>query len=451
MSTLLTVLSLFFLFATSSIIAIRAAILKLGSMATKDEFQHYPNFYFFYVWIHKHFHRERWAGLFHYLTLTSQITRLCYASLAVFVALEHSFLPVNEYLSHHNSYLTILSIFIFIAIIAVIAIITDLLFKILGTTLPYFTIKLFTPHVTLILLSLSWITYVLLSIERQFAAKPLIEHEEEPSEEKIKRKLQEFLQEPETEQLLGPSDQKLLLSFASFRDRITKEIMVPRINIFALSSDETIEECIAEFIEEGYSRVPVYQGNIDNITGILLYKDLLKFLFNHKDDPSKDYLKVTIDTLVSPALFAPESKKISQLLQDFKAQQSHLAIIVDEYGGTEGIVTIEDILEELVGEIADEYDLEEQSLFMRLSSGSWIVDAKMSIIDIEKELNISIPEAPEYETIGGYIFHTAGAIPTKGWCMHHEHFDLEVISSTDRSIDKIKISPVIQTTRHKKE
>jgi CBS domain containing-hemolysin-like protein len=128
-----------------------------------------------------------------------------------------------------------------------------------------------------------------------------------------------------------------------------------------------------------------------------------------------------------------------------------MAIIVDEYGGTEGIVTIEDVLEELVGEIADEYDLHEEKLYTPLASGSWIVDAKMSILEIEKELSISIPEAPEYETIGGYIFHTAGAIPKKGWCIHHEYFDLEVISSTPRSLEKIKITPVSSSTHHREE
>ena len=118
-----------------------------------------------------------------------------------------------------------------------------------------------------------------------------------------------------------------------------------------------------------------------------------------------------------------------------------MAIIVDEYGGTEGIVTIEDILEELVGEIEDEYDTEDETLFKAHKTGEWIVDAKMSINDIEKELGVAIPHSPEYDTIGGYIFHRAGTIPAKGWRIHHENFELEILSSTERAIDKIRIIP----------
>jgi CBS domain containing-hemolysin-like protein len=139
-------------------------------------------------------------------------------------------------------------------------------------------------------------------------------------------------------------------------------------------------------------------------------------------------------------LYTPETKKISQLLQEFRSKQIHLAIVVDEYGGTEGIVTIEDILEELVGEIADEYDINEEVMYSAMPSGGWIVDAKMSILDIDEELGIKIPHSPEYDTIGGYIFHRAGSIPSKGWKIHQDEFGLEILSSNDRSIGKIKIT-----------
>ena len=152
-------------------------------------------------------------------------------------------------------------------------------------------------------------------------------------------------------------------------------------------------------------------------------------------------LDTPIEKIAKPILYTPETKKISSLLQEFRSKQIHLAIVVDEYGGTEGIVTIEDILEELVGEIADEYDIAEEVLFTPLPDGGWIVDAKMSIIDIEEELGVKIPQGPEYDTIGGYIFHRAGAIPLKGWRIHHDEFDLEVLSSSERSIEKIRITP----------
>ena len=118
-----------------------------------------------------------------------------------------------------------------------------------------------------------------------------------------------------------------------------------------------------------------------------------------------------------------------------------MAIIVDEYGGTEGIVTIEDILEELVGEIEDEYDIGEDAEYSEIPGGGWVVDAKMSILDIEQQIGIQIPPNHEYETVGGYVFHCAGTIPAKGWRLSHDDFDLEVLSSDERSLKKIKIIP----------
>ena len=215
--------------------------------------------------------------------------------------------------------------------------------------------------------------------------------------------------------------------------------MVPRIDMFTLSDATSIKKAAQAFLEEGYSRIPVWKENVDNIVGALYYKDLLNLYFHASQSPND--LNSPIKNLLKPIVYAPETKKISQLLQVFRNKQIHLAIVVDEYGGTEGIVTIEDILEELVGEIADEYDYDEESLFTILPSGGWIVDAKMTIIDIEDELGINIPQSPEYDTVGGYIFHKAGAIPPKGWRLHQDDFDLEVLSSSERTVEKIRITP----------
>ena len=211
---------------------------------------------------------------------------------------------------------------------------------------------------------------------------------------------------------------------------------MPRIDVFSLPSETTIEEAAKRFLEEGYSRIPVYKDNVDHIIGVLLYKDVLKTYASSKK------LQMPIENLVKPVLYTPETKKISHLLQEFRSKQTHLAIVVDEYGGTEGIVTIEDILEELVGEIADEYDIGEEVLYTSVPGGGWIVDARMTIVDIEEDLGIKLPPSPEYDTIGGYIYHKAGAIPSKGWRIHHEDFDLEILSSDERSIDKIRITPI---------
>jgi CBS domain containing-hemolysin-like protein len=212
--------------------------------------------------------------------------------------------------------------------------------------------------------------------------------------------------------------------------------MVPRVDVFSLSGETKIREAAQLFAAEGYSRIPIYKESLDDIVGVALYKDLLKCFAVPEEN-----LDAPIETIAKPVLYAPENKKIALLLQEFRNKQIHMAIIVDEYGGTEGIVTIEDILEELVGEIEDEYDIGEAKEFWELPGGSWVVDAKMTLIDIESQLGIKIPENPDYETIGGYVFHCAGTIPSKGWKLSHDEFDLEVLSSNERSIKKIKIIP----------
>jgi len=255
---------------------------------------------------------------------------------------------------------------------------------------------------------------------------------------KIRDKIQEILQKGDLSSYLDTNEQKLILSFIAFKERIVREVMVPRINLYTLSLDTTLKEACQSFLQEGYSRIPVYRDSIDQIVGVLHYKDLFQSYVQAQGNAQ--LLSSSIATLVKPILYTPETKKISGLLQEFRSKKMHLAIVVDEYGGTEGIVTIEDILEELVGEISDEYDKGEELLFTVLPGGGWIVDARMSIIDIEKELGIQIDPSPEYDTLGGYIFHRAGAIPSQGWRLHHDTFDLEVLSSNDRCIEKVRIS-----------
>jgi len=158
-----------------------------------------------------------------------------------------------------------------------------------------------------------------------------------------------------------------------------------------------------------------------------------------KADPK--ILDAPIETIQKGILYTPETKKISSLLQEFRKKQVHFAIVVDEYGGTEGIVTIEDILEEIVGDISDEYDQEEET-FKQTPDGSWIIDAKTSIFDIDEQLGLQIPQEEEYDTVGGYVFHVAGAIPSPGFIIHHNDFELEILESSDRAVEKVRIKPV---------
>jgi CBS domain containing-hemolysin-like protein len=258
----------------------------------------------------------------------------------------------------------------------------------------------------------------------------------------LQEKLLEYLGESDLSRYLDKTDKKLIHTVISFKNRIVREVMVPRIDVFSLPIETSIQEAAHHFSREGYSRIPVYKESIDKICGVLLYKDVLSVYIKHIDNKEPEsFLLKTVEQLIKPALYTPETKKIAQLLQEFRHKQIHLAIVVDEYGGTEGIVTIEDILEELVGEIEDEYDIPEEKSFIPLSSGGWIVDAKMSILDLEEELGVKIVGSTEYDTIGGFIFHRTGSIPERGWKAHLDDIDLEILSSDERSIQKIKITP----------
>lgn len=240
------------------------------------------------------------------------------------------------------------------------------------------------------------------------------------------------------------SDYELVRSALSLKDTKVREVMVPRINLFCLEAATTLSEAARLCQEEGYSRVPVYNQDIDHIIGILLVKDLIEVIAHAGDSISKEELSRPIETLVKKVLYVPESKKISQLLQEFRTKHMHLAIVVDEYGGTKGVVTIEDILEEIVGEIEDEYD-EEEKEFVEVPSGGWIVSATMSIIDIEDKLGIEIPSHGEYDTIGGYVFHHSGMIPKKGFKIQSDDYTLEVLSSDDRKVERVKITPTAKS------
>jgi len=272
-----------------------------------------------------------------------------------------------------------------------------------------------------------------------------INKKEKPAEatRQLKYKILQLIQDPRIVSQIDSHDYRLISSVALFRDRIVKEIMVPRIHVRCLSANLTILEAAKIFLQEEYSRIPIYETDMDHILGVLLFKDLLQFCIMSIESKDSHFLQTSIKSLVKPILYTPETKKISTLLQEFRQNRLHLAIVVDEYGGTEGIVTIEDILEELVGEIADEYD-EEAALFQKEKTGGWIIDAKISIVDLEKELKIQIPKSLEYDTLGGYIYHKTGTIPLPGFQLHHDNFDLVVIRSNEKSIEQVRIVPLQQ-------
>lgn len=235
----------------------------------------------------------------------------------------------------------------------------------------------------------------------------------------------------------APEEEKMILKgIATFGDKEASEIMQSRMDLLAISEDTPFSEMMKISIESGFSRIPVYRDTIDKLIGILYIKDLLPFL-NTND--KKDWI-----SLLRPAFYVPENKKINDLLQDFRTKKIHLAIIVDEYGGTSGIITLEDIIEEIVGEISDEFDYEQEDRYKKISENIYSFEAKTPINDFCKILNINDDifndVMGESDSLGGLLLELEGKIPKKDSIIKFKNFKFKVIDADQRRIKEIEIT-----------
>jgi len=229
-------------------------------------------------------------------------------------------------------------------------------------------------------------------------------------------------------------EQKLLEGIVSFGNTDTKQVMSPRIDLFALDIEETFAEIFPKIVEKGYSRIPVYRDNIDHIEGVLFIKDLIPHI-NKKEFDWK--------TLLREPFFVPENKKLDDLLKDFQGMKSHLAIVVDEYGGTSGIVSLEDVIEEIVGDISDEFD-DENINFSQIDDRNYLFEGKINlkdfyrIIDVDEDL-FEIRKG-EAETLAGFILEILGNFPKKGQKIQFENclFTIEVVDK--KRVKQIKVT-----------
>jgi CBS domain containing-hemolysin-like protein len=424
----------FFLFGSIVLTACSTAFLHMGKFKSKEFLRSEGAPLFFYLpFLRRFFPNQDWENLYFSLSISKHIFQLSFAVTAFFYAISRS-AHLQHALVDPPTSTDWGSLLETGGIIIAISLSVDFLVRLMAHIWSRFFLRLAAPFASFLLILLFPIVGTLLRLTRALLHKA--QSDEDLEQLTDSGKLREMITESELHGHLDASDQKLISSFLNFKQRVTKEIMVPRVNLYALDAETSIREATSLFARESYSRIPIYKESLDDITGVVLYKDLLHCYAN----PTTN-LDAPLQSIAKPVLYAPENKKITHLLQEFRTQQIHMAIIVDEYGGTEGIVTIEDILEELVGEIEDEFDINEDRQFWEIPGGGWIVDARMTLLDIEDQLGIQIPPDPEYETIGGYIFHCAGTIPSKGWHLSHDAFDLEILSSDERSIKKIKISP----------
>lgn len=230
-------------------------------------------------------------------------------------------------------------------------------------------------------------------------------------------------------------EKNMLKGIASFGEKEVSEIMRPRVNMFSLSMETTFEELMPQVVDKGFSRIPVYDKDLDDVKGMLYVKDLL---------PHIDKKDFEWQELIRPVFFVPENKKINDLFQDFRTKKIHIAIVVDEYGGTSGLVTLEDIVEEIVGDISDEFDKEpENDNYKKIDNNTYIFKAQISIIDFCRVFAIDDDYFKEIEgesdTLAGMILEMEGRIPEAGFKCAYQNFTFEIVESDKKHIVKIKV------------
>lgn len=303
------------------------------------------------------------------------------------------------------------------------------LFLFIFEFLPRFICAFYKKNILLMFLPSYRIPYVL--------AKPVLfldsleadielDSQHEASEEEIDA----LIEEAEEEGIIEKEEGELLKSVVEFGDTVVKEIMTPRVSMICIPENVTIEKLRDLVIKEKHSRIPVFKDKVDNIEGIIIAKDLLEYSEDkHKND--------SILPLIRPVYFIPESMKVSELLKELQARKQKIAIVVDEHGGVSGLVTMEDLMEEIVGEIQDEYDKDEVQ-FIKKGSNDYVVLGDAEVEDLEDFFDLDL-ESDEYITAGGMITHFLGRFPKKGERLEIKGLDLEILEVGEKRIKKLRI------------
>jgi CBS domain containing-hemolysin-like protein len=264
------------------------------------------------------------------------------------------------------------------------------------------------------------------AVNRFLAGKKKITEEE----------IQELMDAGEEEGIINEEENEMIRAIFALDHTVVREIMVPRTDMAFVTTDATVREVLATIIACGHSRIPVCDGTADNIVGLLYAKDLLKYW-------GLDEQAVDLKKILRPPYFVPETKNLEELLHEFKKKRVHLAIVIDEYGGTSGLVTIEDLLEQIVGDIQDEYDLEEEWL-VEESDASVVADARLPIEELEEHFEIDV-EREKFDTLGGLIIHHIGRIPSAGEAVTIGPLRMVVLAADERRVIKVRIARVAQT------
>ncbi|MFC1479002.1 hemolysin family protein [Planctomycetota bacterium] len=278
---------------------------------------------------------------------------------------------------------------------------------------------------SILLFPLGWAAERLDSVSRKIAG---MGRSEQGLEEEVEDEIKESITEGVEDGVLEEDEKKMIESVLKFNDADVKEIMTPRTDIVSILTSSSLQEGIRLAMESGFSRIPAYEKNIDDIKGVMYVKDILQYA-DKEESKTMDVVEIIRD-----AYFIPESKMISELFDEIREKKNHFAVVLDEYGGTSGIVTVEDIVEEIVGEIEDEYDAQPKDKITWLSETAAEVDARIDIEELNEAMNISLPDEEDFESLGGFLTYKMGKIPEVNETVAYDNVNFRIMRGTKRRI-----------------
>jgi CBS domain containing-hemolysin-like protein len=262
--------------------------------------------------------------------------------------------------------------------------------------------------------------------------------EPEDEDEHVQQEILEAVQEGQNEGVVGIQERKMIESVIELRTIDVGQIMTPRTEIVAIDAGDSIDKIKKTIMEHGHSRMPVYDDNLDNIIGMLYVKDLLPLL-------GEDLDGFDLRTIMRQCYFVPETKNLRDIFAEFRSKKVHVAIVLDEYGGTLGLVTFEDVIEQIVGQVADEYEQVEQPLVRQIDATTLELDGRTRIDELNDEYPVELPESDDYETVSGFLFSSLGRIPDSGETFQYQNLLFTVLDATERKINQVRLE-ILPTT-----
>ncbi len=245
--------------------------------------------------------------------------------------------------------------------------------------------------------------------------------------------LQALIHASEEDGIINAAEGEMFSSIIEFGETIVREVMVPRTEMHCCPVEASLETLIGSIIKYGHTRIPVYNQSIDHITGVVYAKDLLRYWGKQQDE-------ISLKKLMRTTYFVPETKKVEELLREFRTKRKHIAIVIDEYGGTSGLITLEDLIEEIVGDIKDEYDIEE-CLLVEEGEGTIVIDARLSLDELEDYYQLPEIERQQFDSVGGLLLHHLGHLPKQGEELVIDTLQFTVLDCDERAIHRLRVMP----------